>query len=55
LSVGETVPNTMKLRSFPGSVQKRVAAIRLFRYTLLQGEVVIVDPASNKIVAVVGR
>jgi len=55
LDVGEVVPNTMHLLSFARAVRKKIPAIRPYLYTLLQGQVLIVDPKTRKIVAIVGE
>jgi hypothetical protein len=53
LKVGEAVPQTMHLLSFARRLRRRIPAIRPYFYTLLHGQVLIVDPASKKIVAIV--
>ena len=54
LNVGEVVPDTMHLLSFSRAVRKRIPATRPYLYALLHGEVLIVDPKTRKIVAIVG-
>ncbi len=54
LNVGDVVPDTMHLLSFSGSLRKKIPAIRPYLYTLLHGQVLIVDPSTKKIVAILG-
>jgi hypothetical protein len=55
LHVGEKVPNTMQVLSFAHRIRKRVPAIRSFSYALLQGQVLIIDPRTRKIVTIVDK
>jgi hypothetical protein len=55
LHVGEVVPDTMNVLSFGHSLRKKIRTIRHYRYTLLHDQVLIVDPATKKIIAIVGR
>jgi hypothetical protein len=55
LNVGEMVPDTMHLLPFAHSLRKKIPAIRPYLYTLLQGQVLIVDPSTKKIVSIVGE
>lgn len=55
LNVGETVPDTMHLLSFARALRKHVPAIRPYRYTLLHGQVLMIDPGTKTIVAIVGK
>lgn len=55
LNVGEVVPDTMNLLRFARHLRKTVPAIRGYRYTLLKDEVLLVDPDSRKIVAIIGK
>lgn len=54
LHVGEVVPDTMHLLPFTRHLRGKIPAIRHYQYTLLQGQVLIVEPSTRKIVAVVG-
>lgn len=54
LQVGEAVPAPMNVLSFKHSLRQKIRAIRHYRYTLLHDQVLIVDPATKKIIAVVG-
>ena len=55
LHVGETVLNTMRPRSFGRALRKKVNAIRSYSYALLQGEVLIIDPKTNRVLSIVAR
>jgi len=55
LKVGEAVPADQRLLPFDRHVRKKVPALKPYSYTLLQGEVLIVDPHSRKIVAIVSK
>ena len=55
LNVGEAVPDTMNVLSFDHNLRKKIRALRPYRYTLLHGRVLIVDPETKKIIAIVGR
>ena len=55
LHVGEAVPNTMRVLPFAKRLRKRVPAIRSYAYTLLQGQVLIVDPRTNRVVMIVAK
>jgi hypothetical protein len=52
LHVGEVVPDTMRLLPFGRRLCKRVLAIRSYSYTLLQGQVLIIDPREKTIVSI---
>ena len=53
LKVGEAVPQTMHLLSFARRLRRRIPEIRPYFYTLLHGQVLIVDPVSKKVVSIV--
>jgi hypothetical protein len=55
LQVGEIVPVDMRLLSFDRHVRKRVPAIGAYSYSLLHGQVLIVDPGTKKIVAIISK
>ncbi len=55
LQVGENILSDMRLLSFGQHVRKRVPAIRNYSYSLLHGQVLIVDPGTKKIVAIVSK
>jgi hypothetical protein len=54
LNVGEAVPDTVHLLSFARTLRKRIPAIRPYLYALLHGQVLMIDPGTRKIVAIVG-
>jgi len=55
LNVGDVVPNTMQLLRFDRRVRRKAPALRRYSYALLHGQVLIVDPRSNKIVFIVAQ
>ncbi len=55
LKVGEVVPATMHLLPFDRRLRKNIPPIRRYVYGLLQGQVLIVDPRTKKIVVIVGE
>jgi hypothetical protein len=54
-AIGETVPNSIMLQPPPASVSSQVPALNSYEYTILQSEVLIVDPSSKKIVDIIAR
>jgi len=55
LGVGEAVPDTMQMLSFSHSVRRKVPAVRSYRYVLVHGQVLLVDPKTKKIVAIISK
>jgi hypothetical protein len=55
LEVGQTVPDPMQILPFDRHVRKRVPALKSFSYALVNGQVLIVEARSRKIVAVVSK
>jgi hypothetical protein len=55
LSVGEVVPDTMNVLPFSRHLRAKVRAIGHYRYALMHDRVLIVDPETKKIIAIVGR
>jgi hypothetical protein len=55
LNVGENVPNTIRLLSFADDLRKSIPAIWPYSYALLHGQVLIVNPRSKMIVAIVAE
>ena len=55
LNVGEVVPHTMHLLRFERRLRRKVPAMRHYVYGLLQGQVLVIDPGTKKIVAIVGE
>jgi hypothetical protein len=53
VKVGAAVPNTMHLQSMPGSVTGQVPAVRSYDYAMVNGQLLIVDPSTKKIAAVI--
>jgi hypothetical protein len=55
LRVGDAIPSTTHLLSFPDNLRNRVPAIFRFSFTLLHDEVLIVDPRSKAVVFIVAK
>ena len=55
LHVGEMVPDTMRLLPFARKLRKRVPAISSYSYTLLHGQVLIIDPQAKKIISIISK
>jgi hypothetical protein len=54
LKIGDAIPDTMRLLSFGHRLRRRIPAIRPYSYTFLHDQVLIVDPATKKIVFIIG-
>jgi hypothetical protein len=55
LQVGETVPEPLHVLPFTAHVRKKVPAIKPYSYALVNGQVLIVDAQTRKIVAIVSK
>ena len=55
LQVGETVPDVLHVLPFTARVRKLVPAIKPYSYALVNGQVLIVDAQTRKIVAIVSK
>jgi hypothetical protein len=55
LQVGQTVPDPMRVLPFSGHLRKKVPAIRSYSYALVNGQVLIVDARTRKIVAIISK
>jgi Protein of unknown function (DUF1236) len=55
LQVGEKIPDPMNVLPFTARVRKKVPAIKPYSYALVNGQVLIVDAQSRKIVAIVSK
>lgn len=53
LSVGAQVPASVELYALPANVVSTVPATKEFKYTVARNQVVLVDPASMKIVEII--
>jgi Protein of unknown function (DUF1236) len=51
--VGATVPTSLQLRSLPNSVSSEVPQVRSYGYAMVQSQLLIVDPATKKIVSII--
>lgn len=55
LQVGEKVTDPMNVLPFTGRLRKKVPAIKPYSYALVNGQVLIVDAQTRKIVAIVSK
>jgi hypothetical protein len=53
LKVGQTLPDTMNPQSMPGKVANKVPAVKSYQYAMGNGQVLIVNPSTHKIAAIV--
>lgn len=53
--VGETTPNGVQLEAIPGKVSRQVPAVKSYQYAKLSDKVLLVDPSSRKIVAIISE
>ena len=53
IGVGAQLPDSIALRAFPDAVVRNLPAIEPYRYTIVNGTLVLIDPASMKVVATV--
>jgi Protein of unknown function (DUF1236) len=54
LNVGEAIPDTMNLLPFNHHLRQKIRAIGAYRYALLHGQVLIVDPQTKQIISIIG-
>src|ERR1700683_259313 len=54
LNVGEAVPDTMNVLRFNRHLRHKIPTIGSYRYALLHGQVLIVDPATKQIISIIG-
>lgn len=50
-TVGSRVPSDVRLYTVPDSVAVEVPAVKQYRYMMVNGRVVLVDPATSEVVA----
>ena len=53
--IGTAVPGSVRLYRVPRSVAVAVPAVKAYRYMVVNGEVVLVDPATSQVVAQITR
>ncbi len=51
--VGATVPASLQLKSLPNSVSNEVPQVQPYIYAMVQSQLLIVDPATKKIVSII--
>src|SRR5580704_6692509 len=54
-SIGAQLPASIELYMLPDDVGTAVPATKLYRYTIVQNQVVIVDPTTMKVVDLIGQ
>ena len=47
------MPTSLQLKSLPNSVSRQVAQVQSYHYAMVQNELLIVDPATKKIVIII--
>lgn len=52
-SVGASVPSSVELYPLPANIVAQVPATKQYKYTVAQNQVVLVDPASMKVVDII--
>ena len=52
LAIGADVPPVTELYAMPDSVTAEIPATKVYRYTMVQNQVVIVDPTTLKVVEI---
>ena len=55
LQVGQTVPDPMRVLPFSMHLRKKVPAIKSYSYALVNGQVLIVNARTRKIVAIISK
>jgi hypothetical protein len=55
LEVGQTVPDPMRVLPFDRHLRKSVPALKSFSYALVNGQVLIVEARTRKVVAIVSK
>ena len=55
LQVGQTVPDPMRVLPFSAHLRKKVPALKSYSYALVNGQVLIVDARTRKIVAIISK
>jgi hypothetical protein len=53
ISVGERVPDSIELQSFPSTVYEEVPVVREYRYFVRESDVVVVDPGEQRIIEII--
>jgi Protein of unknown function (DUF1236) len=53
LKVGDAVPDTLQLQALPGDLSNHVPALQSYQYAMVNGQVLIVDPATKTVAAII--
>ena len=51
--LGQAVPNELSLLSLPNNVSNQVPAVRSYDYAMLNNQLLIVEPSTKKVVAII--
>jgi hypothetical protein len=54
-AVGETVPGPIKMAPLPNDVSAAVPVVKSYDFAMAQGQVLIVDPSSKRIIDILSR
>lgn len=53
ITVGERVPETIELQSFPSTVYEEVPMVRDYRYFMRDSDVIVVDPGEHRVIEII--
>lgn len=53
LHVGQVVPNSVSLQPLPNDITNQVPTLKAYGFAMLNNQLLIVDPSTKKVVAVV--
>jgi Protein of unknown function (DUF1236) len=53
LNIGQVVPNSVSLQALPNNVSDKVPMVKSYDYAILNNQLLIVDPSSKRVVAIV--
>jgi len=53
--IGEAVPASMKLQPMPKDVSDQVPVVKSYDFAMLEGQLLIVDPGSRKIIDIISK
>jgi hypothetical protein len=54
-NVGQVVPSSVSLQALPDEVSDQVPAVRPYHFAMLNNQLLIVDPSSKKVVAIIAE
>jgi hypothetical protein len=53
LNIGQVVPNGLSLQALPGNISAQVPAVKSYDYAMLDNQLLIIDPSTKRVVAIV--